>query len=175
MTMFTLGNDTPELGEGAYVADGATVIGKVHLGKGASVWPAAVVRGDNGEMISVGDGSNVQDGAVLHTDPGFTLTLGHDVSVGHQAMLHGCSVGDGSLIGIHAVVLNGATIGKNSLVAAGAVVTEKKSFPDNSLIVGAPAKVLRELTPSEVAGLRRNAEEYVQRSRRYVIELKRVG
>ena len=175
MTIFAIGEDTPHLDEGAYAADTATIIGNVYLAKDASVWPQAVLRGDNGEKIEVGARSNVQDGAVLHTDPGFTLSIGEDVSVGHQAMLHGCSIGSGTLIGIQAVILNGASIGKNSLVAAGAVVTERKTFPDNSLIVGAPAKVLRELTETEIAGLRNNAADYVERGRRYREQLTKVG
>jgi carbonic anhydrase/acetyltransferase-like protein (isoleucine patch superfamily) len=175
MTIFALGDDTPQIDDRAYAAESATIIGKVVLAKDASVWPQAVLRGDNGERIEVGERSNIQDGAILHTDPGFTLSIGQDVSVGHQAMLHGCSVGSGTLIGIQAVILNGAAIGKNSLVAAGAVVTERKVFPDNSLIVGAPAKVLRELTEGEIAGLRRNAADYVERARRYRIQLRKLG
>jgi carbonic anhydrase/acetyltransferase-like protein (isoleucine patch superfamily) len=175
MTVYSLGEDTPDIDDTAYVADGAVVIGKVVLAKDASVWPQAVLRGDNGEAIAVGARSNVQDGAVLHTDPGFTLRIGEDVSVGHQAMLHGCSIGDGTLIGVQAVVLNGAAIGRNCLVGAGALVTERKVFPDNSLVVGAPAKVLRELTDSEIEGLRRNAADYAERGRRYRRELKKLG
>ena len=175
MTIFALGDDTPQIHDSAYAADSATIIGNVVLAKDVSVWPLAVLRGDNGERIQVGEGSNIQDGAILHTDPGFTLSIGEDVSVGHQAMLHGCSVGNGTLIGIQAVVLNGASIGRNCLVGAGAVVTERKVFPDNSLIVGAPAKVLRELTETEIAGLRRNAADYVERSRRYRVQLRKVG
>ena len=175
MTIFALGEDTPQIDDSTYVSDSATVIGKVILAKDASVWPQAVLRGDNGERIEVGERTNIQDGAILHTDPGFTLSLGEDVSVGHQAMLHGCSVGSGTLIGIQAVVLNGASIGKNCLVGAGAVVTERKVFPDNSLIVGAPAKVLRELTEGEIAGLRRNAADYIERGRRYRVQLKEIG
>ena len=175
MTIFALGDDTPQIHETAYAADSATIIGKVILARDASVWPQAVLRGDNGEKIDVGERSNIQDGAILHTDPGFTLSIGEDVSVGHQAMLHGCAVGSGTLIGIQAVVLNGASIGRNCLVGAGAVVTERKVFPDNSLIVGAPAKLLRELTVGEIAGLRRNAADYVERGRRYRVQLKKVG
>jgi len=175
MTIYAIGEDTPRMDGTAYAADSATIIGKVVLGKDASVWPQAVLRGDNGEKIEVGERSNIQDGAVLHTDPGYTLSIGEDVSVGHQAVLHGCTIGSGSLIGIQAVILNGASIGKNSLVAAGAVVTERKSFPDNSLIVGAPAKVLRELSEDDIQALRRNAAEYVERGRRYRAQLKRVG
>jgi acyl-CoA synthetase (AMP-forming)/AMP-acid ligase II/carbonic anhydrase/acetyltransferase-like protein (isoleucine patch superfamily) len=175
MTIFALGEDTPQIDDSAYVADGATVIGKVVLAKDARVWPHAVLRGDNGETIEVGIRSNIQDGAVLHTDPGLMLRIGEDVNVGHQAMLHGCSIGDGTLIGVQAVVLNGASIGRNCLVGAGAVVTERKVFPDNSLIVGAPAKVLRELSEGEIAGLRRNAVDYAERGRRYRVQLKKVG
>ena len=175
MTIFALGDDTPQIHDSAYAADSATIIGKVVLAKDASVWPQAVLRGDNGERIEVGERSNIQDGAILHTDPGCTLSIGEDVSVGHQAMLHGCSIGSGTLIGIQAVILNGASIGKNSLVAAGAVVTERKTFPDNSLIVGAPAKVLRELSEEDILALRRNAADYVERGRRYRVQLKRLG
>lgn len=175
MTIYALGNDSPKLEEHSYVSESATIIGKVHLGKSASVWPQAVVRGDNGELIEIGARSNIQDGAVLHTDPGYTLSIGEDVSIGHQAMLHGCTVGSGSLIGIGAVILNGATIGNNSLVAAGALVLEQKSFPDNSLIVGVPAKALRTLGSDEIAGLLRNAADYVERSERYRTKLRRVN
>lgn len=175
MTIFSLGEDTPQIDDSAYVAESATVIGKVVLAKDASVWPQAVLRGDNGETIEIGERSNIQDGAILHTDPGFTLSIGEDVSVGHLAMLHGCSVGSGTLVGIQAVILNGASIGRNCLVAAGAVVTERKAFPDNSLIVGAPAKVLRELAEGEITGLRRNAADYVDRGRRYRVQLRKVG
>ena len=174
MTIYSLGEDHPEVDQAAYVADSATVIGKVRLGRDASVWPQVVVRGDNGELIEIGSGSNVQDGAVLHTDPGFKLVIGSDVSIGHQAMLHGCTIGDGSLIGIKSVILNGAVIGRNCLVGAGALVLEGKVFPDNSLIVGAPAKVLRELSEADVQGLRANAAGYVARAHRYRSQLRRV-
>ena len=175
MTIFALGEDAPQIDDSAYAAESATIIGKVILAKDASVWPQAVLRGDNGERIEVGERSNIQDGAILHTDPGFTLSIGQDVSVGHQAMLHGCSVGSGTLVGVQAVILNGASIGRNCLVGAGAVVTERKVFPDNALIVGAPAKVLRELTEGEIAGLRRNAADYVERGRRYRAQLVKLG
>ena len=173
MTVYALGNAEPHIEEGAYVADSATLIGMVHLGQGTSVWPQAVVRGD-ADSIHIGNRSNVQDGAVLHADPGFPLKVGDDVSVGHQAMLHGCTVGDGSLIGIKAVILNGASIGRNSLVAAGALVLEGASFPDNSLIVGAPAKCVRTLRDEQVADLLQNAADYVARGARYRAELRRV-
>jgi carbonic anhydrase/acetyltransferase-like protein (isoleucine patch superfamily) len=174
MTIYALGDDTPQIDDSVYVADSATIIGKVHLSKAVSVWPNAVLRGDNGERIEVGERSNIQDGAVLHTDPGYTLSIGEDVSIGHQAVLHGCSIGSGSLIGIQAVILNGASIGKNSLVGAGALVTEGKVFPDNSLIVGTPAKVQRVLSDEAIAGLCSNAADYVARGRRYLTQLKRI-
>lgn len=175
MTIYALGDDSPQMDDGSYVCAAATIIGRVHICTDASVWPNAVIRGDNGEQIEVGERSNIQDGAVLHTDPGYALVIGQDVSVGHQATLHGCSIGSGSLIGVQAVVLNGAAIGKNCLVGAGAVVTERKSFPDNSLIIGSPAKVLRELTEDEIQDLHRNANDYVERGRRYLTQLKRVA
>ncbi len=173
MAIYQLGDDAPSIPESAYVASGATVIGKVTLGERASVWPGAVLRGDN-EPIRIGDDTNIQEGAVLHTDPGFPLTIGDNVSIGHQAMLHGCTVGDGALIGIQAVVLNNAVIGKDCLVGAGAVVTEGKAFADRSLIVGAPARVLRELTDENVAMMRANAEDYAKRQQLYKVKLKRI-
>ena len=140
----------------------------------ASVWFGATIRGDN-ETITVGAGSNVQEGAVLHTDPGFPLTIAENVTIGHQAMLHGCTIGEGSLVGIQAVVLNGAVIGRNCLVGAGAVVTEGKAFPDNSLILGAPAKVVRELSAEDIARLRTNAKTYVERRAHFKEQLVRIG
>ncbi|CDF93957.1 MULTISPECIES: gamma carbonic anhydrase family protein [unclassified Pseudomonas] len=164
----------PAIHAETFVAEDATVIGDVTLAQGVSIWPQAVLRGDN-EPIRIGQHSNVQEGAVLHADPGFALTVGEGVTVGHQAMLHGCTVGDGALIGIQAVVLNGAVIGRNCLVGAGAIVTEGKVFPDNSLILGAPAKVVRELTPEAVAGLHRNAEDYVLKGQAYRDKLIRIS
>lgn len=170
MTLFRLGADSPRISANAYVAPGASVIGRVTLGDEASVWFGAVLRGDN-EPIHVGSGSNVQEGAVLHADPGFPLQVGNRVTVGHQAMLHGCSVGDGSLIGIQAVVMNGAQIGRSCIVGAGAIVTEGKRFPDRSLILGAPAKLVRELSADEVAGLDDSAATYIRHARHYASEL----
>ncbi|MDO9075275.1 MAG: gamma carbonic anhydrase family protein [Rubrivivax sp.] len=132
------------------------------------------MRGDN-EWITIGARSNVQDGSVLHTDIGSPLTLGEDVTVGHQAMLHGCTVGDGSLIGIQAVVLNGARIGRNCLVGAGALVTEGKTFPDNTLILGSPAKAVREVSPEQLAGLRGSALGYVANAQRHRTQLKKIA
>ena len=170
MTRYRLGDKSPLIDESAYVAREATVIGDVRLAANSSIWAGAVLRGDN-EPITIGKGSNVQEGVVMHTDPGSPLTLGEHVTVGHQAMLHGCTVGEGSLIGIQAVVLNNAVIGKESLVGAGAVVTEGKVFPDRSLILGAPAKVVRTLTDEDVETLRRNAQSYVDRRAQFKSEL----
>lgn len=166
MTIFRLGQNAPEIAASAYVAPGAFVIGKVTLAEGSSVWFNAVVRGDN-EPIHVGARSNIQEGAVLHTDPGRPLLIGQNVTIGHQAMLHGCTIGDGSLIGIQAVVLNGAVIGKNCLVGAGSIVTEGKIFPDNSLILGSPAKVVRALTEDQCVALGDSAQSYVDRALRF--------
>ena len=174
MAVYRLGDDTPRIADSAWVADSAQVIGRVELAEGASVWFGAVLRGDN-EPIRIGRGSNVQDGTVIHADTGFPVTIGDDVTVGHQVMLHGCTVGDGSLIGIKAVVLNGAKIGKNCLVGAGALVTEGKEFPDGSMILGSPAKVVRELTPEQIAGLSRAARHYVENAARYRAGLKKIA
>ena len=174
MAVYALNDTDPQLHETAWVADSATVIGNVRLHADASVWYGAVVRGDN-EPITVGRGSNVQDGSVLHTDHGFPLTLGEGVTVGHQVTLHGCSIGDGSLVGIQAVVLNGARIGRNCLVGAGALVTEGKEFPDNSLIMGSPAKVVRELTPEQSQRLRQSAQNYIVNAARHRDGLRRIG
>jgi len=166
MALFRLGDDVPRLADKAWVAESATVVGRVALGEGASVWYGAVLRGDN-EWITIGAGSNIQDGSVLHTDLGSPLSLGDNVTVGHQAMLHGCTVGPNTLVGIQAVILNGARIGANSIVGAGALVTEGKSFPDNSLIVGSPARVLRELTPEQVQRLHLSATHYMHNAQRH--------
>ena len=166
MALYKLGDVSPTVAMSAYVAPSASVIGKVVLADRSSVWFGATLRGDN-ETISIGAGSNVQDGAVMHTDPGFPLTLAAHVSVGHQAMLHGCTVGEGSLIGIQAVVLNAAVIGRGCLVGAGAVITERKVFPDGTLILGAPAKVVRELSAEEQGSLLKIAANYAARGAYY--------
>jgi carbonic anhydrase/acetyltransferase-like protein (isoleucine patch superfamily) len=173
MPIYQLDEDKPDIPSSAYVAAEATVIGKVTLGENASIWPGAVLRGDN-EPISIGNGSNIQDGAVLHTDPGFPLKVGDNVTIGHQAMLHGCTIGDGTLIGIQAVVMNGAVIGKDCLVGAGALVPEGKVFPDRKLIVGAPAKIVRELSDDDIAKFHRAAPGYVKRQEMYKEKLKRI-
>ncbi len=174
MALYRIGVRTPQVPASAYIAAEATLIGSVTLGERASVWSGAIARGDN-EPIAVGNDSNVQEGAVLHADPGFPLKIGERVTVGHQAMLHGCTIGDGSLIGIQAVVMNGAVIGRQCLVGAGAIVTEGKSFPDRSLILGAPAKLARTLNDDEVAGIERAATSYVERGAHFRSDLERVG
>jgi len=173
MPIYKLDGETPDIPASAFVSAEATVIGKVTLGERASVWSGAALRGDN-ERIAIGEGSNVQEGAVLHTDPGFPLQVGRNVTIGHQAMLHGCTIGEGSLIGIQSLVMNGATIGRHCLVGAGAIVTERKRFPDRSLIMGVPAKVVRELTDEEVARLEQSAADYAERGARYLSGLERV-
>ncbi len=174
MPIYRLGDAVPQIDPTAWVADSATLIGHVTLGPGASVWFGAVLRADH-EPIVIGARSNVQENAVLHTDPGRPLTLGEDVTVGHQAMLHGCTVGDGSLIGMQAVLLNGVTVGPGSIVGACALLTEDKAFPAGSLLVGSPAGVKRALGPEQIAGLRATAAGYVERARRYRSDLVRIG
>jgi len=168
-----LGAQAPEfVGDGQFVADNATLIGRVRLRRNASVWFNCVLRGDV-EWIDVGEGSNVQDGCVLHTDPGYPLSIGKGVTVGHKAMLHGCTVGENVLIGIGSIILNGAIIGRDSIVGANSLVTEKKAFPDASLILGSPAKVVRPLTAEEIAANAASAEHYVANAARYCRELQR--
>ena len=174
MAIYELDGKAPQLGAGAWVADSAEVIGNVDLGANASVWFGVVIRGDN-ETIRVGRNSNIQDGSVLHSDAGVPLTLGDNVSVGHQVMLHGCTIGDGSLIGIQAVVLNRAKIGRNCIVGAGSVVTEGKEFPDNSLIFGSPAKLIRTLDDAGLQMLSQIAEHYVENAERYRLGLRKIG
>jgi carbonic anhydrase/acetyltransferase-like protein (isoleucine patch superfamily) len=157
-------------GDDYWIAPNAVLIGSVRLEKNASVWWNAVLRADN-EPITVGEGSNVQDGSVLHTDPGFPLTIGRHVTVGHMVMLHGCTIGDNSLIGIGSVIMNGARIGKGCVVGARALITEGKEFPDYSMVMGAPGKVVRQLTPEEAGRFTRGAERYVANWRRYLAEL----
>lgn len=166
MSIYKIGEKSPQIHATAFVAGEATVIGDVHLHEKTSVWPGTVLRGDN-EPITIGAGSNIQEGAVLHADPGFPLLVESNVSIGHQAMLHGCTVKQGSLVGIQAVIMNGAVIGRNCLVAAGSVVTEGKVFPNNTLILGSPAKVFRELSSDAIADMHRNAAEYVERGAFY--------
>ncbi len=153
--------------EGDYwIAESADLIGNVLLKHNASVWFGTVIRGDN-DLITIGEHSNVQDLSVLHTDPGLPLTIGSHCTIGHKVMLHGCTIGDNTLVGINSVILNGAKIGRNCLIGAGALITEGKEIPDGSLVVGAPGKVARVLTPEQIAGLTRSAEHYVQNWQRY--------
>ena len=174
MAIYQFGDHVPRLAAGAWVADNATVIGQVVLEEGASIWYGAVLRADN-DLITVGRNSNVQDGGMLHTDTGYALTLGHGVTIGHQVMLHGCTVGDGSLIGIQSVLLNGAKIGKHSIVGAGSLVTEGKEFPDGALIVGSPAKVVRMLTPEQINRLAMSAAHYVANAQRHRTAITRIA
>ncbi len=169
--IYQLGDEFVRAEGDYFVAETAAVLGKVLLKNGASVWFNAVIRGDN-ELITIGEGSNVQDGAVLHTDPGFPLTLGTDVTVGHKAMLHGCEIGEGSLVGINAVVLNGAKIGKNCIIGANSLVTEGKEIPDNSMVMGSPGKIIRTLTDEQAKGFRMGAIHYVSNARRFRDTLK---
>ncbi len=176
MPIYELDGQAPEFpsADEYWVAETAVLIGRVRLKKEASVWFGAVLRGDN-EWIELGERSQIQDNCTLHTDMGFPLTIGTDCVIGHQVMLHGCIVGDNSLIGMGAIVLNGARIGKNSLVGAGALVTEGKTFPDNSMIVGAPARAIRTLDDKALAMIRGGADHYVKRWKQYAKGLKPVG
>jgi carbonic anhydrase/acetyltransferase-like protein (isoleucine patch superfamily) len=174
MAIYELDGKSPQLGEGAWIADSAQVIGAVELGPNANVWFGTVIRGDT-ETIRIGRNTNIQDQSMLHADAGKPLTIGDDVTVGHQVMLHGCTVGDNTLIGIQTVVLNDAKIGRNCIVGAGSVITEGKEFPDNSLIIGAPAKVVRTLDDDAAAWLAKSAEGYVNNARRFARGLKKIG
>ena len=174
MALYRLREHAPQVPASAYVAAEASLIGQVTLGERASVWFGAVARGDN-EPITIGTESNIQEGAVLHADPGYPLKIGNNVTVGHQVMLHGCTIGDGSLIGIQAVVLNHAKIGRNCIVGAGSVVTENKEFPDNSLIIGSPAKVVRTLDDAAVGKIAQIADHYVGNAQSYAKGLKKIA
>ena len=164
--IYQLGEDRVQAEGDYWVAETAAVMGKVLLKQDATVWWNAVLRGDN-ELITVGEGSNVQDGSVLHTDPGFPLTIGPHVTIGHKVMLHGCEIGEGSLIGINAVVLNGAKIGKNCLIGANALITEGKEIPDNSMVLGSPGKVVKTLSEEQGMAIRIGAKHYVENGRRF--------
>jgi carbonic anhydrase/acetyltransferase-like protein (isoleucine patch superfamily) len=172
--LYALGDLSPRIDGRCYVAPDAAVIGNVHLCDESSVWFGAVLRGDV-ECITIGRGANVQDGSVLHTDPGAPLTLDEFVTIGHQVMLHGCTVGQNALIGIGSTILNHAKIGANSMVGANALVTENKEFPEGVLILGAPAKVVRELTTEEIARLPNYAERYIKRAELYRRELRAIS
>ena len=174
MAIYRIDNDTPRDAASARVADSAQVMGDVELHDDVSIWFAAVLRGDT-ERLTIGRGSNVQDGSIVHADFGFPVTLGEHVTVGHQVMLHGCTIGDGSLIGMQSVVLNGARIGRHCLVGAGSLVTEGKTFPDGSLIVGRPARVLRPLSAEQIEEIDRIAAHYVENARRFAAGFVRIS
>ncbi len=174
MAIYRLGDRCPDIHPSAFVHESAVIIGSVTLGPRVSIWPGAVLRGDN-EQISIGEETNVQDGCVLHADPGIALTVGARVSVGHLSMLHGCTIGDGSLIGIQAVLLNQSVIGRNCLVGAASLVTERKQFPDECMVVGVPAREARKLHPEEIERLGLNAQSYVQRAALFHAQLQRLA
>lgn len=174
MAIYEFDGVAPRISDSAWVAGSAQVMGNVELADDASVWFGVVIRGDT-EIIRIGRRTNIQDLSVLHADVGMPLTVGDDVTVGHQVMLHGCTIGDGSLIGIGAVVLNGAKIGKGCLVGAGSLVTEGKEFPDGSMILGSPAKIVRQLTPEQLEGLRLSAQHYVRNARRFEAGLNKIA
>ena len=174
MALYQLDDLQPAVAASAWVADSAVIIGHVTLGEDSSVWFGVVIRGDT-STIRIGEGSNIQDNSVLHADHGMPLVIGEGVTVGHQVMLHGCTVGNNSLIGIGAIVLNGARIGNNCLVGAGALVTEGKAFPDGSMIIGSPAKAVRMLSPEQIEGLKMSAKHYIDNARRYKTGLKKLA
>jgi carbonic anhydrase/acetyltransferase-like protein (isoleucine patch superfamily) len=174
MAIYELGDDSPSIPDSAWVAPSADLIGKVVLGEGATVWFGAVLRADN-EPMRIGANSNIQDNSVVHSDIGQPTTIGDNVTIGHQVILHGCTVGDNSLIGMGTTILNGARIGRNCLVGAGSLVTEGKVFEDGWLIMGRPAKAVRELTGDQQAGLMASAEGYRKNGERYKAGLNKVG
>ena len=173
MSAFTLGEKQPQIAPDAWIAPNATVIGDVRLGAMSSIWWNAVLRGDN-DPIVIGENSNIQDGSVLHTDEGVPMQIGANVTVGHLVMLHGCTVGDGSLIGIGSIILNRAVIGRGSIVGANTLIPEGKVYPDRVLIVGSPGKVVRELSDDDVANLKKSAAHYVDNARRYQSDLEAI-
>ncbi|GHE95414.1 gamma carbonic anhydrase family protein [Aliiroseovarius zhejiangensis] len=172
--IYELDGIAPEIAEDVFVAADANVIGRVEIGAKASVWFGTTIRGDN-EQISIGAGTNVQENSVFHTDLGFPLTIGANVTVGHKVLLHGCTIGDNTLIGMNATVMNGAVIGKNCLIGAGALVTEGKEIPDGSMVLGAPGKVVRELDAAAIKGIEASAVHYQQNAARFLTGLKGVG
>jgi carbonic anhydrase/acetyltransferase-like protein (isoleucine patch superfamily) len=175
MPLYALDGISPEFedADSVWIAPDASIVGKVRLGRDVSVWFGSALRGDN-EWITIGDGSNVQEHTIMHTDPGLPLTIGRGCTIGHRALLHGCTIGDNTLIGMGAIILNGAKIGSNCLVGAGALVTERKEFPDGSMILGSPAKAVRMLDEAAIAGLKGSAVRYVENGRRFRAGLKRL-
>lgn len=174
MAVYRLGDVAPQIADSAWIADSAQVIGNVQVADNVGIWFGVVARGDT-ERLTIGKGTNVQDMTMLHADKGFPLTIGDNVTVGHKVVLHGCTIGDGSLIGIGAIILNGAKIGKNCIVGAGALITEGKEFPDGSMILGGPAKVVRELTDQQQAMLQLSALHYVENAKRFKKDLTQVA
>ena len=172
MPIYRLDGHCPVIHGSVYVAESADVIGRVVIAQQASIWSHVAIRGDN-DLIEIGEGTNIQEGSVLHVDEGKPMRVGRSVTVGHQAMLHGCTVNDGALIGMQAIVLNGAVIGRNVLVGAGAIIPEGKDIPDGVLVIGV-GKIVRDLTADEIAGMRRNTENYVARARLFASRLERV-
>jgi carbonic anhydrase/acetyltransferase-like protein (isoleucine patch superfamily) len=174
MSLYQLGDRVPVIDPTAFVYENATVIGLVILHARVNVWPYATLRGDN-EPITLGENSNVQEACVLHTDPGYPVNVAANVTIGHQAVVHGCTIDEGSLIGIQAIILNGARIGRNCLIGAGALVPEGREIPDNSLVLGTPGKVVRTLSEADIAGMHANTANYVKRGQYYRTALKRIG
>ena len=166
MTIYSLDGVSPQVAEDSWIAPDANVIGKIVIQEGASVWFGATLRGDNEEIV-IGKGSNVQENTIMHTDMGYPLTVGEGCTIGHKALLHGCTIGDNTLIGMGAVILNGAKIGKNCLIGANALITENKVIPDGTLVMGSPGKVVRELDEQGIQGLRASALNYQQNMRRF--------
>ncbi len=175
MTFYALGDFKPQVPEDGdyWVAPDANIIGQIFLQSGTSVWFGSTLRGDN-EPIVIGEGSNVQENTIMHTDIGYPLTIGKGCTIGHKAMLHGCTIGDNSLIGMGATVLNGAKIGKNCLIGANALITENKEIPDGSLVMGSPGKIVRQLDDAAIEGLKRSAIHYQENMRRFREELTQI-
>ncbi len=174
MPLYSLGGLSPTLHDGFYwIAPGATVIGDVHVGNNVGIWFGSILRGDN-EPIKIGANTNIQENCVFHTDPGLPLTIGEGCTIGHKAMIHGCTIGQNTLIGMGATVLNGANIGNNCLIGAGALVSEGKTIPDGSLVVGMPGKVIRELDENAIEGLKNSARHYVTNAKRFAEELEEI-
>ncbi len=173
MTLYSLSAKTPQVNDTAWIAPDANIIGMVILRENTSVWFSATLRGDN-EVIDIGVGSNIQENTIMHTDIGYPLTVGENCTIGHKSMLHGCKIGNNSLIGMGAIVLNGATIGNNCLIGAGALITENKVIPDGSLVMGSPGKIVRQLDAETIQGLRNSALHYQENARRFSTELDEV-
>ena len=175
MPIFALNDSRPEFADekSVWIAPDASIIGKIVIGRNVNIWFGSVLRGDN-EPIRIGDDTNVQEQTIMHTDIGSPLTIGQGCTIGHRALLHGCTIGDSTLIGMGAIILNGAKIGNNCIVGAGALITERKEFPDGSMILGSPAKAVRQLDDATIAGLRRSAAHYVENSRRFKSGLSRI-